>query len=242
MGPFQKSPGGGAPSGAAGSWRSTRRSVAILASVVLALLIGRVVRDALGVDLSVRSIRLWVGNFGWAGPLIYMALMTFRHVFLLPSTVILLAGGLCFGSLLGTAFGAAGIVAAGMLEFAFVRSVRPPWLLHRLSRRTPQRPRVGAAGLPLITLVTAHPLGPMSPFHWAAGLSAIPAAAFAIALSLGALMRAFALTFFGAVLLQPGTPRFYAATALLAAITLIPLAHPGVRHRLFRSQGRNASD
>jgi uncharacterized membrane protein YdjX (TVP38/TMEM64 family) len=85
----------------------------------------------------------------------------------------------------------------------------------------------------VIGLSTAHPLGLLSPFHWGAGLSSIPFASFVTAIVLGAPVRAFAYSAFGAALVDPSTPEFRTVSLALAAFALVPLAIPAVRRRLF---------
>jgi hypothetical protein len=48
------------------------------------------------------------------------------------------------------------------------------------------------------------------------------------------LVRAGCYAFVGAYLLEPDSPQFWIATALLLAVALLPLAHPGLRARLFQ--------
>jgi uncharacterized membrane protein YdjX (TVP38/TMEM64 family) len=93
------------------------------------------------------------------------------------------------------------------------------------------------AGPWLVAFVTAHPAMPMSAVHLAAGLSPLSLFTFAAALSLGALVRAFILAFFGSTLLEPGSPRFYAASLLLLAVFAVPLLHRGLRRRMFGKTG-----
>jgi uncharacterized membrane protein YdjX (TVP38/TMEM64 family) len=72
----------------------------------------------------------------------------------------------------------------------------------------------------------------MSPVHWAAGLSSIPALAFGLAVCLGGPVRAGAYSLLGSTLLDFGSPRFLVASGVLAAVVLLPLVHPGIRRRL----------
>ena len=76
-------------------------------------------------------------------------------------------------------------------------------------------------------------MGPMSPFHWAAGLSSIPWLPFLVAIGVAGCLRAFAYAYFGSTLLEAGSTEFFGATAFLVAVALLPLAHRGVRRRLF---------
>ena len=166
-------------------------------------------------------------------PASFVALVTFRHFLLLPSALVLSAGGVCFGVTHGALLGATGVALSGLGQFAIVRGVRPEYVLSRLGR--PMRrfsEIIERAGGWIVALATAHPASPMTAFHWGAGLTTMPVLVFAIALSLGAVIRSFAYAFFGSTLLDPGSPRFYVAGVVLITASLLPLAHPGLRRRL----------
>jgi uncharacterized membrane protein YdjX (TVP38/TMEM64 family) len=66
-----------------------------------------------------------------------------------------------------------------------------------------------------------------------AGLSSIRFVPFVTALVLGAPVRAFAFSAFGAALVDPGAPEFRTVSLGLGALVLLPLAIPAVRRRLF---------
>jgi uncharacterized membrane protein YdjX (TVP38/TMEM64 family) len=211
----------------------------LVAFVVLAFVGGRLVRAEMELELSPESIRVFVAGYGWVGPLVFLLALTFRNFLLLPSMVILPAGGLVFGALAGTLLGTAGIALSGLIKFAIARGVVRDTLRDRFgaAMRGVER-RIEAAGPLVVGAVTAHPAGPMSAFHWGAGFSSIALLPFCIALGAGGLVRAGAYSIFGATLLEPGTPRFYLASALLAALALAPLVHPGLRRRVLgRSDG-----
>jgi uncharacterized membrane protein YdjX (TVP38/TMEM64 family) len=210
-----------------------RPLLTVVPAIVLAVVAGRLMRGYLGLEMSSASIQAWVDHLGWTAPAIYLALVVFRHFLLIPSTVVIAAGGLCFGATLGAGLGALGIALCGLGQFALVRVLRPRWILSQVDRNVWGLERIiERAGPWLVAVVTAHPAMPMSPVHLAAGLSPISIVAFAAALSLGALSRAFILAFFGSTLLEPGSPRFYAASLLLLAVFVVPLLHGGLRRRM----------
>ena len=62
---------------------------------------------------------------------------------------------------------------------------------------------VDRLGPVVIGVSTAHPLGILAPFHWGAGLSSIRFAPFALAIVLGAPVRAFAFSALGATIVDP---------------------------------------
>ncbi len=206
----------------------------LLVFVAALFLLGRELRGELGIELSAESIQQWVISLGWKAPVAFVLLLVFRQFLLVPSILILAAGGVCFGAATGTALGALGIVVSAALKFAVARGIGRAWLRPRFGEamRMLER-RIEMAGPWLVGLATAHPTGPMGPMHWAAGFSTLSAFSFFAAIVPSAPVRAFAYSFFGSTLLAPGSPRFYAATFTLLLVALLPLAHPAVRRRLF---------
>ena len=212
-----------------------RRRLPLLLLVIVgtAFFLGFVVRGRIGIEFTPQSIFDFVDSLGWKGPVIFVALVTFRQFLLLPSGLILPVGGLCFGAGLGTALGTAGILISASLKFSLARWLGRDWVRTQFGPRVEVlEQRVATAGPFVVGLVTAHPMGPMSPVHWAAGLSSIPALAFGLAVCVGGPVRAGAYSLVGSTLLDFGSPRFLVATGVLAAVMLLPLAHPGIRRSL----------
>jgi uncharacterized membrane protein YdjX (TVP38/TMEM64 family) len=210
-----------------------RLPLLLLAIVSAAFFFGFVVRGRIGIEFTPQSIFDFVSTLGWKGPVIFVALVTFRQFLLLPSALILPVGGLCFGAALGTALGASGIVISGCLKFSLARWLGRDWVRAQLGPRVEIfEQRVAAAGPLVVGLVTAHPMGPMSPVHWAAGLASIPVLGFVLAVCIGGPVRAGAYSLLGSSLLDVGSPRFLVASAVIAGVVLLPLAHPGIRRRI----------
>jgi uncharacterized membrane protein YdjX (TVP38/TMEM64 family) len=200
---------------------------------------GLVARKQLGIGLSAESVRDLVLGFGWKAAVAYVGMVTFRQFLLLPSSVVLPVGGLVFGLKLGTLLGAIGIIASAVLKYTIARALGREWLRPWFGSAVDAFERhAAAAGPAVVGLVTAHPTGPMTPVFWGAGFAAVPVVPFLAAVVLTAPLRAFLFAFFGSTLLDPGTPRFWIATVLLAAAALAPLAHPAFRERLRRAVGR----
>ena len=209
------------------------RAAAILAVVALVFYLASLARDALGIEFEPESIQAWVSSLGWTGPLIYLLLVIFRHFLVLPSAIILPAGGAVFGTLGGTALGALGILVTAMANFGLGRGIAADWIdLERFRWLVPLTERIELAGPFVVGIVTAHPIGPMTPFHWAAGFAAMRAVPYTVAVALGATTRAFVLSFFGSTLLEVGSPRFWLAMVVFAAIAVVPLLHRRTRKRL----------
>ena len=224
-----------AEAGVRGAKELLRRAVPfLLLLLVLGLFFGGLsARQEAGLEVSVQSVQDWVADLGWRAPAFYIGLVTFRIFFLLPSWVILSAGGLVFGPWLGTLLGGLGILASSLVAFGVARGIGQDWLRPRLSRRYSAYQRtVDHAGPLIVGVTTAHPIGPMSVLHVAAGLSTVSLLAFVVAVVVGGPVRAFLYSLFGAPLLEPTSWEFALATALLVCVTLLPLAHPGIRRWL----------
>jgi len=237
---------GALPAASAGlSWPRMRRFFPLLLIAMTAglFLAGPLIRSRLGIEISQESIRHLVDGLGWRAGAIFVGLVTFRQFLFLPSMVVLPVGGIVFGTKLGTLLGALGIVASALLTYALARGLGREWFRPYFGAAVDAfQQRAAAAGPPIVALATAHPAGPMSAVFWAAGFAALPVVSFVLVVAIAAPVRAFAYSFFGSTLLEPGTPRFWIATIVLAAAALAPLAHPGIRERLLRAAGRGSAD
>lgn len=215
----------------------------VLVAMIAALFLGgQFVRSSMGIEISAEGLRDLVLGLGWKAAAVFVGLVTFRQFLFLPSAVVLPVGGLVFGMELGTALGALGILASAVLKYSIARGLGREWLRPYFGAAVDAFEKHAAAAGPLLVgLVTAHPMGPMTPIYWGAGFAAVPAMTFLLTVAVTAPIRAFAYSFFGSTLLEPGTPRFWIASILLALAALAPLAHPGIRARLMRAAGRGPS-
>ncbi len=212
-----------------------RRRLPLLMLLVLGALFvgGRLAREQLGLDFTPESLQQFITGLGWKAPAIFVALMVFRNFLLLPSALVLSAGGVAFGAAAGTAFGAIGIVASAFLQYGIARGIGQRWLRERFGERVDTfHRRAAAAGPALVFAATAHPAGPMSAFHWGSGFALLSVWRYALAVGLGAPLRAATYAFFGSTLFEIGTPRFWVATAVLTLAALLPLAHRRTRERM----------
>jgi uncharacterized membrane protein YdjX (TVP38/TMEM64 family) len=210
----------------------------LLAVVAAAVFAGRSVRTQLGVDYAPESLQAFIESLGVAAPLMFLAIVIFRQVLLLPSMLVLTAGGLAFGPWLGTLLGGLGILISGLLLFGVGHGIGGAWVQDWIGERFAGfEKRVNAAGPALIGLSTAHPMGPMTPFHWAAGLSTIRALPFAMAITVGGLFRSFAYALFGSTLTDIGSKEFYVASVVLVALAALPLLNRSVRETVFARDG-----
>lgn len=210
------------------------RAIVVLVVVGALFWAGYHARVGLGLEFSQESVAGVIAGLGfWAWGL-YLLIVVFRTFLGLPSAVVLSAGGLAFGAALGALLGGVGIAISGVLWYAVSRGAGRPWIEQRMGHRAEElQRRAEAAGPFVVGVSTAHPVGPLTPFHIGSGLAALPVIPFLIAIGIGSPVRSSTLAFFGSSLLEFGTPRFYIASAVVLVLGLLPLAHRGIRERIF---------
>lgn len=202
-------------------WRGPAIAAVIIA---VALAAGLGVRSHLDFVPEPRSIQSWVAALEWRGPVFFVVLFVFRQFLLLPAGLLLPVAGLCFGALVGTALGTLAIMLSGLMKFGLARAMRRGWVV-----AVPRR--IDGLGSVVVGLLTAHPMGPLAWVHWGAGFSAIRLAPFALALALGAPVRAFAYSYLGSSLVDGNSASLNVAAGVLLAAVVVPLLHPGIRRR-----------
>ena len=216
------------------SRRWIRPAVGLVVILVL-FAVSQRLRTGLGVEWSSESIQSTVKSLGILAPIGFLVLVMLRQFMALPSVVVLTSAGLLFGALLGTFLGGLGITLNALVLFGSARFMGRDWVLPRLEARYPDfEERARTTGPLLIALMTAHPMGVLTPFHFMAGVTRMSLWIFLIAVLPAAIFRAGCYAFLGAYLLDPGSPKFWMATGVLLAAALLPLAHPGLRARILR--------
>jgi uncharacterized membrane protein YdjX (TVP38/TMEM64 family) len=211
--------------------RDTRGQLVLLAAMAAMALAAWGLRSALGLDWNAESLRDAVSRAGALAPVFFVALVAFRPLLFIPSQILLVAGGLCFGTTAGALYGAAGIALSGTLAFALARwagretviaSVpsQMRWALDAAGSR---------AGAAVLFVGTAWPVGPITAYHAGAGLTRMPIAIFLASLAAGSLVRAAVYAAFGSSLAEADGWELLAAGTLLLVATALPLVHPRSR-------------
>jgi uncharacterized membrane protein YdjX (TVP38/TMEM64 family) len=207
-----------------------RRSLLAFAGIGVLLALAFLARNALGIEWNAESVRDSVHRFGVWGPVVFVGLMTFRAFLLVPSQIMLVAGGLIFGALAGTLYGTIGLVISGSAAFAIARWAGRDAVLDSIPENMrwaflAAGSRTGAA---VVVVGTGYPVGPLTAFHAGAGLTAMSIPIFLAALTAGALIRAAIYAWFGDAIMAGDRTIVIAGTALLVA-TIGPLLHPASR-------------
>ncbi len=215
----------------------------VAAGVVSALVVGLfALRRELGFEFSAESLRQAVADLGVWGPLFYVGLVAFRVPLGLPSQVMLLGGGLVFGAVAGTLYGALGLVFSAVVLFIGSRWAGRATLEARLPERL--RPLLAVAGsragVAFIAVGTGFPLGPVTMYHLMAGVTGMSLGAFSAAALAGSLVRSGTYTYFGSTLASGELDRVLLGILLLGVAFVVPLLFPGPRSWLLQAIGRRA--
>jgi uncharacterized membrane protein YdjX (TVP38/TMEM64 family) len=210
----------------------SRQVAALVALLVAFALVAWALRGMAPVEASADAVRGFVAGLGWWGPPAFVALFAFRSVLVLPSVILLAAGGVAFGVLGGTLLGAAGLTFSAVLKWAIAQLAGRDRLLAALPARLRARLAVTDArsSVGLLTVVTAYPVGPGELLHTAAILAGMGVVPFLLAVACGSLVRAASFSLFGEALADG--QGLFAAVAVLSAIAILPLFLPGVRRAL----------
>ena len=220
----------------------TRRRLLVTAALAIAIAVGWYVRVRIGIEWDVETARGLVEEMGFWAPGIFILLVTFRLIILVPSQVMLTVGGVCFGFLWGTIYGAIGVTLSGLVAFGLARYLGGDSLRKRVSPGLQRALEVASrrTGALVVAVGTAYPVGPLTGYHIGAGLTCMSLSLYLWALALGALVRASLFTFLGSRVAELGIREAWPAFLLLAVLCL-PFLHPEVRSWV-ANRFRGASD
>jgi uncharacterized membrane protein YdjX (TVP38/TMEM64 family) len=202
----------------------------VASALAIALAIGWYLRARSGIEWDVEAARALVEGMGFWAPGIFILLVAFRMILLVPSQVMLVAAGVCFGFLWGTIYGAVGVILSGLMAFGVARYLGGDILRRRVPLGLQRALDLASrqTGAVLVTIGTAYPIGPLTGYHMGAGLTSMSLSLFLSALTLGSLIRAALFTFLGSRVAELGIREAWPAFLILI-VFFLPLLHPRVR-------------
>jgi len=222
--------------------RPVNRRWRLLVGLVVFVAGGAILRNALGLEWSTEGVRSLVAEAGFWAPLIFIALLVFRLVLVIPSILLLPAGGLLFGTVEGAIYGTVGLTLSGLLNFGLVRYAGPAAFQARISSRFEgllelARSRFGAIA---VAVISGYPFGPITISHLGAAVAGMSLMSFLVAILAGSIVRATTFSLFGASLVE--SDQLGWASFALAGALVIPMLIPRSREWLRRSFGMKSSD
>ena len=124
--------------------------------------------------ISVAALEQWLGQLGWAAPLVFIAGYAIATVFFMPGLLFTLAGGALFGPVFGTLYNLAGATLGAMLAFLAARYIASDWATRRAGKRLRQLVEgVENEGWRFVAFVRLVPLFPFNVLNYALGLTRI---------------------------------------------------------------------
>lgn len=185
-------------------------------------------RHALGLDLEPESLRALGERLGPAGPILFVGLVAGRVFVGLPSQIVLIAAGICFGTLVGSVVGGLGLMLSGVAAFFAARYAGREAVERRLGPRLGRLLEIGGhrAGALALALGTGYPVAPLSPIQAAAGLTPMSLGLFMPAAFIGGSARAASFAYFGDALGEWSPIHLLLASLAFVAIVLMPLCFP----------------
>ena len=125
-------------------------------------------------QISVAALEQWLGQLGWAAPLVFIAGYAIATVFFMPGLLFTLAGGALFGPVFGTLYNLAGATLGAMLAFLAARYIASDWATRRAGKRLRQLVEgVENEGWRFVAFVRLVPLFPFNVLNYALGLTRI---------------------------------------------------------------------
>ena len=211
--------------------------------VVLILLVvgGGMLRSALDIEWSPDGIRTLVADAGVWAPIIFVTMLVFRILLFIPSVILLSAGGLLFGVVEGSTYGAIGLTLSGLLNFGLVRWAGPEAFRNRIPARFEGVLEIARskAGAGAVAVISAYPIGPITIAHLGAAIAGMSFFVYLVAVTVGSLIRSTTFSLFGASFVESG--RLGWASLAMAGALIIPLLIPRSRAWLRQSFGSESA-
>ena len=156
------------------------------------------------------------GGWAYAG---YVIALILAESLWVPRMVLITAGGLVFGPLLGGLLSVVADLAAGSLFYGLASGLARPAVEVMLRRHQKTRALVDQValnhGVAAVALLRVCPLAHYTAFSYACGLSSLKFGTYLLGTFLGVLPGAAVYPFFGDAVLNPGSGTFWFAAATL---------------------------
>ena len=125
--------------------------------------------------LDTETLSATMDGFGIWAPVAFIALFALATVAFLPGMVIALAGGVIFGSVLGSLYNLTGATIGAVLAFMAARYVASGWVREKTGPRLDRIIRgVEDEGWRFVAFTRLVPLFPFNLLNYALGLTRIP--------------------------------------------------------------------
>lgn len=200
------------------NWKQGASVLALLAAIG----VGVWFHSETSVDLDPKALRERIEALGWWAPIGFMAAAGLRPFLLLPSFVVMSAGGLLFGMFQGILLSTIGFSLGAILDFVLARGLGRDAVQKRMrpGRLAALDAFLSDRGAPWLGFYTALPVTVLTPVFAAAGLSGMSVGPFALWVTLGLVPRTALYSYFGDSLTQ-GSTQIIVSTSVLAVACVV---------------------
>ena len=192
-----------------------------------------------------REVILQSGTFGYT---LYILLFIIATLCLMPGSILVIAGGIIFGPLLGTVLSLLAATVASSLSFLFARWLGRELLLKYVGRTAVFQAiekGIARSGTDFLILTRLIPLFPYNIQNYAYGLTAIPFWSFTFISAITTLPGIFIYTLMASELLRDGITLLFMLKLTLAGLALFALIQAAKRYARYRridTEQRQADD
>lgn len=172
------------------------------------------------------NVTAFIRSFGPWTPLAYAVVYVAGSPVPFVAVVLSAAGGLLFGTTLGTLYALVVATVSSLLPFFLARRLGREWVESKLRGKKLDhvyQQSGGRDGFVFVVLMRLIPILPWEVQNYTAGLTNVSVPTFILATLLGAIPGTFSNVFLGSSAMDVGSGRFAVALALNAVIISMPL-------------------
>ncbi len=180
----------------------------------------------LGPYLNPERIRDFILSFGIWSAVVYFFLYVLAPLFLLPASLLSLAGGLAFGPLWGTVLTLVGATAGASLAFLLARKMGRDFVGKLFKGKLKSMDaRVEKHGFTFMLFFRLVPIFPFGGLNYACGLSKMKFRDYFFGTLIGMVPGTFAYVYLGSSLMAIHSGKFFLAVFIFLIVMIIPLIY-----------------
>ncbi|MBD3328816.1 hypothetical protein GF340_05985 [Candidatus Peregrinibacteria bacterium] len=191
--------------------------------ILAAIIISR--NSGLADYYSPSMIRDSIESFGIYAPVVFILVYVIGTVLFFPGSILTIAGGVLFGSFLGTLYNFIGVVIGASLAFLFARYMGRGFVKDLLNNKFPKikeyENKIFEQGFVAILILRLIPIFPFNALNLGLGLTKVKFSTYFFATIIGTLPGTVVYTYFGNSLAKLDTINIIIAGVLLVLLFLI---------------------
>jgi uncharacterized membrane protein YdjX (TVP38/TMEM64 family) len=176
-------------------------------------------------QVNKETIETRVSGYGNLAPIIYILIYTLATVLFLPVSILTIAGGFIFGTLIGTSLTVIGATAGAFLAFLFARYIGTSFVKRIQKKYTQLKEydkKIEQNGLKVMLFLRLLPVFPFAGMNYAMGLTKMKTKDYFLGTLVGIIPGTFVYIYIGATATDLRSPQFYFALTLLSLLVIIP--------------------